>query len=49
MYIYIYIDIYIYIARWETVGNVHYLYLTGWIYVFYIGHTDKIMKPFSML
>jgi hypothetical protein len=24
----------------------HYLY---WVYVFYVGHIDKIMKPFSML
>jgi WD40 repeat protein len=21
----------------------------GWVYVFYVGHIDKIMKPFSML
>jgi serine protease inhibitor ecotin len=28
---------------------VNYLCLTGWIYVFYVGHIDKIMKPFSML
>jgi hypothetical protein len=28
---------------------VHYLCLTGWVYVFYVGHIDKIMKPFSML
>jgi hypothetical protein len=27
---------------------VHYLCLTGWVYVFYAGHIDKIMKPFSM-
>jgi hypothetical protein len=29
--------------------SVHYLCLRGWIYVFYVGHIDKIMKPFSML
>jgi hypothetical protein len=28
---------------------VHYLCLTGWGYLFYVGHTDKIMKPISML
>jgi hypothetical protein len=28
---------------------VHYLCLRGWVYVFYVGHIDKIMKPFSML
>jgi MFS family permease len=27
----------------------HYLCLRGWVYVFYVGHMDKIMKPFSML
>jgi hypothetical protein len=27
---------------------VHYLCLRGWVYVFYVGHIDKIMKPFSM-
>jgi hypothetical protein len=28
---------------------VHYLCLRGWVYVFYVGHIDKIVKPFSML
>jgi hypothetical protein len=28
---------------------VHYLCLRGWIYVFYVGHIDKILKPFSTL
>jgi hypothetical protein len=28
---------------------VHYLFLIGRVYVFYGGHLDKIMKPFSML
>jgi hypothetical protein len=28
---------------------VHYLCLTGWAYVFYVGHIDKVMKLFSML
>jgi hypothetical protein len=28
---------------------VHYLCLRGLVYVFYLGHIDKIMKPFSML
>jgi hypothetical protein len=28
---------------------VNYLCLRGWFYVFYVGHVDKIMKPFSML
>jgi hypothetical protein len=28
---------------------VHYLCLRPWVYVFYVGHIDKIMKPFSML
>jgi hypothetical protein len=23
--------------------------LRGWVYAFYVGHIDKIMKPFSML
>jgi hypothetical protein len=27
---------------------VHYLCLTGWVYVFHIGHIDKIMKPFAI-
>jgi hypothetical protein len=29
--------------------QVHYLCLIGRGYVFYVGHVDKIMKPFSML
>jgi hypothetical protein len=28
---------------------VHYLCITGWVYMFHVGHIDKIMKPFSML
>jgi hypothetical protein len=28
---------------------VHYLFLTGWVYLFYVGHIDKIVRPFSML
>jgi hypothetical protein len=28
---------------------VRYLCLTGWVYVFYVGYVDKIMKSFSML
>jgi hypothetical protein len=28
---------------------VYYLCLKGWVYVFYINHIDKIMKPFSIL
>jgi hypothetical protein len=28
---------------------VHYLCLTGWVYVIDVGHIDKIMKPISML
>jgi hypothetical protein len=28
---------------------VHYLCLRGWVYAFYIGYIDKIMKPFSKL
>jgi hypothetical protein len=27
---------------------VHYLCLKGWVYLFYVGHIDKIVKPFSM-
>jgi hypothetical protein len=27
----------------------NYLCLRGWVYVFYVRNTDKIMKPFSML
>jgi hypothetical protein len=29
--------------------EVHYLWLTGWVYVLYVGHIDKIMKPISIL
>jgi hypothetical protein len=25
------------------------LCLTGWVYMYYVGHIDKIMKRFSML
>jgi hypothetical protein len=30
---------------------VHYLCLIGWVYMFYVGHVDRIdyMKPFSIL
>jgi hypothetical protein len=28
--------------------RVHYLCLRGWVYRFYIGYIDKIMKPFSI-
>jgi hypothetical protein len=28
---------------------VHNVCLRGWVYVVYVGHIDKIMKPFSML
>jgi hypothetical protein len=30
---------------------VHYLLIAdfGWVYMFYVGHIDKIVKPFSML
>jgi hypothetical protein len=28
---------------------VHYTCLRGWVSVFYVGHIDKIMKPFSTL
>jgi hypothetical protein len=30
---------------------VHHLCLIGWVYVFYVGHVDRIdyMKPFSIL
>jgi hypothetical protein len=28
---------------------VHYLCFRSWVYVFYVGHIDEIMKPFSML
>jgi hypothetical protein len=45
------------LPRWFTIKCcinafifcVHYLFIIGRVYVFNVGHVDKIMKPFSML
>jgi hypothetical protein len=53
--IFVYLYVYVCIYRYQpscciNALNccVHYLCLRGWVYVFYVGHIDKIMKPFSM-
>jgi hypothetical protein len=33
----------------KIIKLLHYLCLGGLVYVFYVGHIDKIMKPLSML